>query len=128
MKRILYVIAFLVLTAGVMSAQNKEAVIAVVGDAVYDFGRIKEIDGAVTHAFKIKNEGGTPLVITNVVASCGCTTPNWTKEPIAPGGVGEIKVTFDPAGRPTTFTKPISVYSNGKTGSFILTIKGEVMP
>ena len=128
MKRILYVFAFILLTAGVVSAQNKEASIAVVGDAVCDFGDIKEADGPVTHVFKIKNEGGTPLVITKVVASCGCTTPDWTKEPIAKGGTGEIKVTYDPTSRPGAFTKTISVYSNGKTGSYILTIKGQVIP
>ena len=128
MKRILYVFALILLTAGVMSAQNKEAVITVVGDAVYDFGDIQEAKGPATHVFKIKNDGGTPLVITKVVASCGCTTPDWTKEPIAPGGSGEIKVTYDPTSRPGPFTKTISVYSNGKTGSYILTIKGQVIP
>ena len=128
MKRILYVFAFILLTAGVVSAQNKEASIAVVGDAVFDFGDIKEADGPATHVFKIKNEGETPLVITKVVASCGCTTPDWTKEPIAKGSTGEIKVTYDPTNRPGAFTKTISVYSNGKTGSYILTIKGQVIP
>ena len=61
-----------------------------------------------------------------VIASCGCTTPEWPKEPIAPGKKAQIKVTFDPAGRPGPFTKTISVYSNGKTGSFIMNIRGEV--
>ena len=128
MKRILYVFTLIVLTAGVISAQNKDAAITVEGDAVFDFGDIKEANGPATHAFKVKNDGGTPLVITKVVASCGCTTPDWTKEPIAPGGSGEIKVTYDPTSRPGPFTKTISVYSNGKTGSYILTIKGNVIP
>ena len=128
MKRILYVFAFILLTAGVMSAQNKEASIAAVGDAIYDFGDIKEAEGPVTHTFKVKNEGEAALVITKVVASCGCTTPDWSKEPIASGKTGEIKVTYDPTGRPAPFTKTISVYSNGKTGSYILTIKGNVIP
>ena len=55
------------------------------------------------------------------------TTPEWTKEPIAPGQTGDIKITYDPKGRPGPFSKTISVYSNGKTGSFILTIRGEVI-
>ena len=67
-----------------------------------------------------------PLVITRVIASCGCTTPEWPKEPVAPGKSAEIKVTFDPANRPGPFTKTISIYSNGKTGSFIMNIRGEV--
>ena len=65
-------------------------------------------------------------MITRVIASCGCTTPEWPKAPIAPGQKGEIKVTFNPDGRPGPFAKTISVYSNGKKGSFILNIRGEV--
>ncbi|MDR0572474.1 MAG: DUF1573 domain-containing protein [Tannerella sp.] len=128
MKRILFAFTLILLTASIASAQQKEASIAVVGDAVYDFGNIKEADGHVTHTFKIKNDGEAALVVTKVVASCGCTTPEWTKEPISSGKTGEIKVTFDSTNRPGPFTKTISVYSNGKTGSFILTIKGNVIP
>ena len=128
MKRILFVLTLILLIAGTASAQKKEASIAVVGDAVFDFGDIKETDGPVTHIFKVTNEGEVALVVTKVVASCGCTTPDWTKEPIAAGKSGDIKVTFDPTGRPSAFTKTISVYSNGKAGSFILTIKGNVIP
>ena len=128
MKRILFVFALFLMTAGIASAQEKSASIVVVGDVNFDFGDIKEADGPVTHVFKIKNDGEIPLVVTKVVASCGCTTPDWTKEPIAPEKNGEIKVTFDPTGRPNSFTKTISVFSNGKSGSYILTIKGNVIP
>lgn len=128
MKRILFAFALILLTAGAVSAQQKEASIAVVDSAVFDFGDIQEAGGPATHVFKIKNEGEVALVVTKVVASCGCTTPDWTKEPIPSGGTGEIKVTYDPTNRPGPFTKTISVYSNGKTGSYILTIKGKVIP
>lgn len=127
MKRILFVFGLILLMTNTVSAQQKEASIAVVDSAVYDFGDINEKDGPVTHTFKIKNDGENPLVITKVVASCGCTTPDWTKAPIASGQTGEIKVTFDPTNRPGAFTKPVSVYSNGKVGSYILTIKGKVV-
>lgn len=127
MKRILFVFGLILLTANIVSAQQKEASIAVVDSAVYDFGDINEKAGPVTYTFKIKNDGEVPLVITKVVASCGCTTPDWTKAPIASGQTGEIKVTFDPTNRPGAFTKPVSVYSNGKVGSYILTIKGKVV-
>ena len=70
--------------------------------------------------------GDAPLVLTRVIASCGCTTPEWTKEPIAPGKSGDVKITYNPAGRPGVFAKAISIYSNGKKGSYILTIKGKV--
>lgn len=109
---------------GMASAQKKAVIVA--ETATHDFGEIKESDGKVTYTFKVKNEGDAPLVLTRVIASCGCTTPEWTKEPIAPGGSGDIKITFDPQGRPGPFAKTISVYSNGKTGSFILSIRGDV--
>jgi archaellum component FlaG (FlaF/FlaG flagellin family) len=126
MKRILFVFGFALLTANIVSAQQKDASIAVIDSAVFDFGNINESDGPATHTFKIKNDGEKALVVTKVVASCGCTSPDWTKEPIAPGKTGEIKVTYDPTGRPGPFTKTVSVYSNGKTGSLVLTIKGNV--
>jgi len=125
MKRILFLLIVLLAT-GMVSAQQREASITVVGDAVYDFGDIKEADGSASHIFTVLNNGELPLVISRVIASCGCTTPEWTKEPIAPGKTGEIKVTYDATGRPGAFAKTISVYSNGKTGNYVLTIKGEV--
>ncbi|MDH6312836.1 hypothetical protein M2137_001621 [Parabacteroides sp. PFB2-10] len=122
MKQIIFIFMALLLATG---AANAQAVIST-ENANFDFGEVKEADGKVEHAFVIKNTGDQPLVITRVIPSCGCTTPDWTKEPIAAGKTGTIKITFDPANRPGPFTKTISVYSNGKTGSFILTIRGEV--
>jgi archaellum component FlaG (FlaF/FlaG flagellin family) len=127
MKRILFVFGLILLTGTIASAQQKEASIVVVDGAVHDFGEIDEKGGPVTYVFKIKNDGEVALVVTKVVASCGCTSPDWTKEPIAPGKTGEIKVTYDPNSRPGPFTKTVSVYSNGKSGSYILTIKGTVI-
>lgn len=124
MKQVIFIFMAILLATGIASAQQKAVIAA--EQTSYDFGTIKEADGKVSHTFQIKNEGNMPLVITRVIASCGCTTPEWTKEPIAQGKTGDIKVTYDPAGRPGPFTKTISVYSNGKTGSFILTIRGNV--
>ncbi|MDR2917751.1 MAG: DUF1573 domain-containing protein [Tannerella sp.] len=128
MKRILFVIMLVALTIGAVSAQQKEASITVTESETHDFGDIKEADGPVSHTFTVINNGELPLVISRVVASCGCTTPNWTKEPIAPGKTGDIKVTYDPTGRPNQFAKTVNVYSNGKTGSYVLTIRGNVIP
>jgi len=122
MKQIIFICIAILLATGSASAQ---AVIST-DQATHDFGEIKEADGKVSHTFQIKNTGDQPLVITRVIASCGCTTPEWTKEPIAAGKTGNIQITFDPAHRPGPFTKTMSVYSNGKTGSFILTIRGDV--
>lgn len=122
MKQIIFICMAILLATGSVSAQ---AVIST-GQASHDFGEINEADGKVSHTFEISNTGDQPLVITRVIASCGCTTPEWTKEPIAAGQKGNITITFDPTNRPGPFAKTISVYSNGKTGSFILTVRGKV--
>ncbi|HZX73853.1 MAG TPA: DUF1573 domain-containing protein [Cyclobacteriaceae bacterium] len=66
-----------------------------------------------------------PLIITNVQASCGCTTPSWTKDPVMPGGSGFIKATFN-AASPGVFGKTVTVTANVDPGFVQLSIKGEV--
>ena len=124
MKRIIFIFMAILLTTGLASAQKKAVISA--EETSFDFGTIKEANGNVSHTFQIKNTGDSPLVLTRVIASCGCTTPEWTKEPIEPGTTGDVTITYNPKNRPGPFVKTISVYSNGKTGSFILTIRGEV--
>ena len=94
----------------------------------HDFGKINETDGRVTTTFSFKNDGDAPLVLSNVRASCGCTTPKWTREPIEPGQSGEITVTYNPAGRPGRFQKTVTVTSNTAQATTKLYIKGEVVP
>ena len=126
MKRILFAFALILFTVSIASAQEeKKAIIAVEGETVYDFGDIKVSDGPVTHVFTIKNEGNSPLTMTNATASCGCTKPEYTEAPIAPGKTGELKVTYSPSGSGPV-TKTISVYSNGKAGTFVLSIKANI--
>ena len=92
----------------------------------HDFGTVNEEDGNITTIFEFKNEGASPLVINRVQASCGCTTPIYTKAPIEPGKTGSVSVTYNPAGRPGPFTKTITVYSNALEEQVVLVIKGEV--
>lgn len=94
----------------------------------HDFGQIKEQDGTATVVFSFKNTGDAPLVINRVQASCGCTTPSWTREPVLPGQSGNITAAYNPANRPGTFIKSISVFSNAGTQPVLLTIKGDVIP
>ncbi len=94
----------------------------------HNFGKIHEEDGRVTTIFEFKNEGMAPLVLSNVRASCGCTTPKWTREPVEPGQTGQITVTYNPNGRPGGFTKTITVTSNASEPTTKLTIRGEVIP
>ncbi|HTM65259.1 MAG TPA: DUF1573 domain-containing protein [Flavipsychrobacter sp.] len=79
----------------------------------HSFGTITEGD-KVTHAFKFKNTGSNPLVISNAIASCGCTVPSYPKEPVPPGGEGELVVQFNSSGREGHQQKNVMVYSNGQ--------------
>lgn len=94
-------------------------------ETLHDFGNIKE-GTLATYEFKFKNIGKEPLVLTNVQASCGCTTPTWPREAIAPGKTGVITATFNSQGRPGVFNKVVTVTSNAKTSSIALTLKGFV--
>lgn len=115
------------LTLCCMGAIAQDAVITFT-ETKHDFGKINEADGRVTHVFEFKNEGMAPLTLTNVRASCGCTTPDWTKSPVEPGATGVINVTYNPSGRPGKFNKTITVTSNAKEPTVRLYISGEVIP
>ncbi|MBQ0030860.1 MAG: DUF1573 domain-containing protein [Paludibacteraceae bacterium] len=93
----------------------------------HDFGTFPEENGKVTCTFSFKNTGKSDLVLQKVRASCGCTTPNWTKTPIAPGDTGFVTATYNASGRPGRFNKTITVTSNADA-NLRLTIKGEVIP
>ncbi len=95
-------------------------------ELTHDFGKFKEADGKVTYKFEFINTGGGDLIIQNVSASCGCTAPRWTREPVAPGAKGYVAATYNPAGRPGAFRKYVTVISNSNSGSVRLTIAGEV--
>lgn len=91
---------------------------------VNDFGIVPQGTPA-SYTFYLKNTGKEPLIITNAQASCGCTTPDWTKEPIKPGQKGFVKATYN-AASVGPFNKSITVTSNAKRGNVTLYIKGEV--
>ena len=82
----------------------------------------------MSHTFTGENRGNTPVVILDVVTTCGCTVPQFTKRPIRPGEKTTVKVTFDPANRPGAFTKELGVYSSERKKVATLTIRGNVTP
>ena len=93
-------------------------------DSNHDFGTLpykKESD----HIFKFTNPGKTPLIITLMETSCGCTAADWTKEPVKPGKSGQITVKYD-AAFPGAFQKTITVHYNGKDSPAVLKISGQV--
>ncbi len=90
----------------------------------FDFG---EIDNGtpVEHLFKFKNTGDAPLVIVNAKASCGCTVPEYSKTPVAPGEEGELLVKFNGKGKGTV-SKTVTITANTKTGKETLKIKATI--
>ena len=94
----------------------------------HEFGDVKETGGPISVDFKFKNSGDQPIIISNVQASCGCTTPDWTKTPVGPGQTGYIKAQYNPLGRPGQFNKSMTVTSNATEGTTVVFIKGNVVP
>jgi hypothetical protein len=126
MKRLLFIFSLLIFAISVKSqiASTKMQLSA----TEHDFGTFKEEAGRQTFDFIVTNTGTEPLVIQNVVASCGCTTPEWTKQPIPVGAKGKVTAIYDPNNRPGQFNKTLSVFANTKPEVTVITIKGEVIP
>lgn len=93
----------------------------------HDFGTIKEGDKVET-TFVFTNTGEADLLISDAKGSCGCTVPEYPKEPIKPGKTGKMKVSFDSNGKPGNQQKSVNITSNSMTGRDVLTIKANVTP
>lgn len=96
----------------------------------HDFGAINEESGPVSCELKFINRGDTPVAVTGASASCGCTTPRYSHESVAPGDTGIVTVTYDPQGRPGRFAKKVKVITADASGQNIsssLMIKGVVV-
>jgi hypothetical protein len=102
-----------------------------IGGETHDFGNLTDQKNA-EYVFQFKNVGKTPLIIANASASCGCTVPEYPKEPILPGKKGQLKVTFNTAGKSGPFDKAIYIQSNAPSNvagdRYELHIKGSVTP
>lgn len=129
MKRLTVLFCLSILSATLCNnyAQFAEPSISF-GKTSYNFGNINELDGIKSYEFEFVNNGSQPLIVHDVTSTCGCTIPEWSREPIAPGGKGKIKVTFDPKGRPGAFRKTITVKSNARESAVTLYIVGLVNP
>lgn len=126
MKKIFAAILVLVCAAFQSNAQDEKLSDAEISfeAELHDYGTIDYAsDGG--HSFKFTNTGNDPLVIANCQGSCGCTVPKWPKEPILKGQSAFIDVNYDTK-RPGPFTKTVTVTSNARNGTKVLTIKGVV--
>lgn len=92
----------------------------------HDFGIIEE-GTVVTHEFTFTNVGKSPLVITNAQGSCGCTVPEYPRDPVMPGKKGTIKVSFDSSNRAGRQDKTVTLTANTVPNTKILKITSEVV-
>ena len=123
-----FLLVCLVFASSVLFAQNKNSEAKPVIEfefTTHDFGKVYQ-GKSVSYEFSFSNKGKAPLVLSNVQPGCGCTTPEWPKEPIMPGQKSKIKAIYNPGTYKGKFGKGITVYSNADNGTVQLTIKGNV--
>ncbi|MGL4851434.1 MAG: DUF1573 domain-containing protein [Phocaeicola sp.] len=129
MKKIIF-ISFLLLigvTIHAVAQENKAEI--KFEKTTHNFGDFPEEEPKVTCTFKFTNEGEGLLVIHQAIASCGCTVPQYPKEPIKPGEGGQIIVTYNGAGKfPGKFKKSITIRTNGKNEMVRLYVEGNMNP
>jgi len=106
-------------------APNPNAPVMTFTETEYNFGDIKPGD-VVKHTFNFTNSGKSPLIIENATASCGCTTPNWTKDPIAPGAKGTIEVQFDSHGKSGLQNKQVNIRANTQPNITQIAIRANI--
>lgn len=128
MKRLISSLTALFLIIGLQVSYGQEMADIKFEKMDHPFGNIKEDAGPAVYNFNFANIGKVPLVIGSVNASCGCTTPEWSKTPVLPGKTGFIKVSYDPKNRPGNFTKTVTVSANVPNSTRVLTISGNVIP
>jgi len=126
MRKIRFIL-FMLLATMIAGAQPNGAGIKF-KETKHDFGRFKEEAGPQTYKFEFENDGTSDLIINRVTASCGCTSPEWTRHPLKPGDNGYVAVTYDPRNRPNKFKKTVVVYTNTQPSVHVLTIEGDVIP
>ena len=117
----------LIISALQLTAQNKYPV-PQFASVTHNFGEILEQAGIVSHSFKVKNVGETPLIINRVATSCGCTASKYTKEPILPNTEGVVTVSYNPVGRPGRINQRITVFTNAPGSGIVLSLRGQVLP
>jgi hypothetical protein len=113
--------------AGLPAAILKDTTSIELAEKEFQFGTINEGD-KVTHVFKVKNTGPKPLIIANAWGSCGCTVPEYPKEPIAPGMSADVKVTFNSTGKKGEQHKSVTMQMNTIKHNEEIFLVGTVTP
>ncbi|NEM96273.1 DUF1573 domain-containing protein [Pontibacter burrus] len=104
---------------------NTNAPVMTFKETVYDFGTVKQGE-VINHTFTFTNTGKEPLIIENASASCGCTVPEWTRTPIAPGKTGEIKVEFNSTGKFGQQAPMVTIRANTEPNITQVSLRGTV--
>lgn len=127
MKKFIVLFSMMFFAVLGMKAQDKPAApqdSIIFESTTHDYGTVVQAsDGSCQFVFK--NKGKAPIILNDVRASCGCTVPEWTRTPVAPGEKGSIKVTYN-TNSVGAFTKTITVNSNAINNPVVLIIKGTV--
>ncbi len=93
----------------------------------YDFGTLAP-GTKISHEYKFKNTGSVPLIISNILVTCGCTVPKWPKEPIPPKKTGSITIFFNSKGKTGIQNKTITILTDSKTGKETIMFSANVLP
>lgn len=125
MKKLLFIAAAFILAAGAMGQTSKPDDFAKFNIDKYDFGKIKQAVPAIYY-FEVTNKSDKPLIIENAHATCGCTTPEYQKDPILPGKTAKIKVGYN-AANGGHFEKPVYIKFAGIDEEKVVAITGEVL-
>ena len=107
----LFVLCMVGMIIGVRAQSTSRGPAFAIKESTYEFGSIRQ-DSLVSHVFTYKNAGDQPLILSQVKTSCGCTAPDWSRDPVRPGGTGQLTIRFNSAGKMGKQNKTIAVYSN----------------
>ena len=127
MKKLFMLAVMALMVFAVQAQTEKKGAVMDFKEKSIDFGDITQGD-KVEHTFVFTNNGDTPLVISNVAVTCGCTAPNWPKQPIAPGATGELKVVFNSAGKMGKQNSVVRIYSNASEPIEKVSLISNVLP
>lgn len=134
------ILSYFLFVAGVLlcstpiSAQEKSSgakgpQMTFIDETSYDFGEVERRGGDLIKVFRFRNDGDAPLVIKKVAKSCSCMTVDYSRKPIRPNEVGEIRLKYEPhKAEAGTFNKVVQIYTNTKKGVHLLTIQGKSLP
>ncbi|AZI33813.1 DUF1573 domain-containing protein [Kaistella carnis] len=111
----------------VQAAQSKPLTNIALSEAQFDFGKIKKGDQK-EHVYEVTNTGENPLIISQVKPGCGCTVPDYTKDPILPGQKGKITLKFDSSNFDGLVNKQAEVYANVEKAPIVISFSADIQP